>query len=82
MGEIDVLHVALGLIATFGGLWVRSLQAEIKRLSIALDEVSKTYQRRDETIVMMQSIKDMTVDIRNRIDRIDEKLDRKADKQR
>lgn len=80
MGEIDVLHIALGLIATFGGLWIRSLQAEIKRLSIALDEVSKTYQRRDETLVMMQSIKDITFDIRNRIDRIDGKLDRKADK--
>lgn len=75
-----VLHVALWLIAAFGGLWVGHLKYELNKLSDQLDEVRRDYLRREEASDRMDTLKELVIDVRDRMVRLDEKLDRKADK--
>jgi hypothetical protein len=75
-----VLQVAFGLLAFLGGLWVRQLQqelADLKRQSLA---IQRDYQRRDDAAKSSDQMIDMLREVKTHIQRIDDKLDRKADK--
>ncbi|MCW3482104.1 hypothetical protein OL229_21520 [Neisseriaceae bacterium JH1-16] len=75
-----VLQVAFGLLAFLGGLWVRQLQqelADLKRQSLA---IQRDYQRRDDAAKSSDQMIDMLREVKTHIQRIEDKLDRKADK--
>jgi len=73
-------QIALSLIAALGGMWLRNLQTDIKELAHAVQAVRDQYQRRDDAHRDSGQILRMLEDMNRSIERIDQKLDRKADK--
>lgn len=73
-------NIAIGIIAFLGGLWVRTLQEDIKGVRGDLVNVRQDYQRREDAQRDMTLAVGMMQDIKNSVHRIENKLDRKADK--
>ena len=73
-------QIAMALVAFFGGIWVNRLQSDIKELRSSLQNVRDTYARREDLDRDIHHLVDMLKDIKSRLERLDEKLDRKADK--
>lgn len=73
-------QIALSLVAALGGMWLRNLQSDIKDLTNAIQAVRDQYQRRDDAHRDSGQIMHMLEDMKRSIERIDQKLDRKADK--
>ncbi|MEN3257242.1 hypothetical protein AAH678_18750 [Sodalis endosymbiont of Spalangia cameroni] len=73
-------NIALSLLSALGGLWLRSLNEDIRRLQYELAQVRQDYQRREDAQRDLQLMTGMMQDIKDSIQRIDNKLDRKADK--
>lgn len=73
-------NIALSLLSALGGLWLRSLNEDIRRLQYELTQVRQDYQRREDAQRDLQLMTGMMQDIKDSIQRIDNKLDRKADK--
>ncbi|EBC4877344.1 hypothetical protein C2W27_14450 [Salmonella enterica] len=73
-------EIVLALLLSAGGFWVRSLQTEVKELRGHIERVRAEYQRRDDAQATQRQVLDLLQDMRRAIERIDEKLDRKADK--
>lgn len=80
-----IINALLGLVAFFGGIWVRGLSDSMKELKTAdLDLTSKVqaiellvagqYVRREE-------LKSFEMALFKKLDRIEEKLDTKQDKE-
>lgn len=66
-------QIALSLIAALGGLWLKTLQGDIKELERDLQTIRDQYQRREDAHRDFQQIMVM-------LERIEHKLDLKADK--
>lgn len=73
-------NIAIGIIATLGGMWLRSLQEELKNTRSELVSIRNEYQRREDAQRDNQIMTGLMQDIKRSIERIDGKLDRKADK--
>ncbi|WP_140918349.1 hypothetical protein [Limnobaculum xujianqingii] len=73
-------QLVLGLACFFGGIWIKRLQDDIKSLQSEIKEIKDKYQPRLEADRDFSVLKDLITDIKQRIERIDNKLDRKADK--
>ncbi|BBI91166.1 hypothetical protein SSYM_2248 [Serratia symbiotica str. Tucson] len=73
-------NLAIGIIAFLDGLWVRTLQEDIKGVRGDLMNVRQDYQRREDAQRDMTLVTGMMQDIKNSVQRIENKLDRKADK--
>lgn len=73
-------QIALGLAALFGGIFIRRLNQDISDLGKAVDRIRDEYQRREDARSNYTAMMDAMRDLRAAIDRIDNKLDRKADK--
>ena len=73
-------QIAMALVAFFGGIWVNRMHADIKELRNSLQGVRDTYARRDDLGREYSNLVDMLKDVKSRLERLDEKLDRKADK--
>ncbi|USS96622.1 hypothetical protein M5J15_07395 [Serratia symbiotica] len=71
-----VFNLAIGIIAFLGELWVRTLQED----SGDLMNVRQDYQRREDAQRDMTLVTGMMQDIKNSVQRIENKLDHKADK--
>ena len=74
------LNIALGLCATFGGLFLRGMQQDITDLEIDVERIKQEYQRREDSRRDQDTIKELLRDMKKSVERIEEKLDRKADK--
>lgn len=75
-----VLHVALWLIAAFGSFIIAQLKYELHKQRSMIDEIMRDFMRREDASERMDNLKELVIDVRDRINRMDEKLDRKADK--
>jgi hypothetical protein len=84
MDTQTLLNIAFGLVAFFGGIWVRGIADSLKDLKSADSElaskvqniellVAGTYVKRDELEKLGQAIF-------VKLDKIESKLDHKADK--
>lgn len=73
-------NIALSLLSALGGLWLKSVSEELRRLQYELTQVRQDYQRREDAQRDLQLMTGMMQDIKDSIQRIDNKLDRKADK--
>ncbi|HGM6997560.1 hypothetical protein BMF90_07500 [Serratia sp. OLHL2] len=73
-------NIAISLIAALGGIWLRSLQEELKNNRSELASIRNEYQRREDALRDNQIMTGLMQDIKRSIERIDGKLDRKADK--
>ncbi|WP_422854066.1 hypothetical protein [Citrobacter koseri] len=73
-------QIALGLVALFGGIVIRRLHSDIHDLEKAVERIRDEYQRREDARNNHNAIMDTMRELRAAIERIDNKLDRKADK--
>ncbi|WP_314140413.1 hypothetical protein [Buttiauxella noackiae] len=73
-------QIALGLAALFGGIFIRRLNQDIHDLGKAVERIRDEYQRREDARNNYTAMMDMMKELRTAIERIDNKLDRKADK--
>ncbi len=80
MSMEQVLAVALGLVAFFGGLWVRTVQSDLKEVRDKL----RDYVLREDLHRMLEGLEGALTRIEQKMDafvvRIEDKLDKKADK--
>ncbi|HGU9904407.1 TPA: hypothetical protein ACNFPO_004456 [Citrobacter freundii] len=74
------LGILISLVALFGGIWIRRLQADISSLGSAVDRIRDEYQRRDDAQRDYALISENIKDIKNTLNRILDKLDKKADR--
>lgn len=73
-------QIALGLAALFGGIFIRRLNQDIHDLEKSVERIKDEYQRREDARNNYTAMMDMMKELRTAIERIDNKLDRKADK--
>lgn len=73
-------QLALGLVAFFGGIWVKRLQDDNNKLHGAIEKIREDYLRRSESKQDTAILKEFIGDIKVRLERIENKLDKKADK--
>lgn len=77
----DMLYqLLLGLVSLFGGIWIRRLQLDIRDLEESVDRIRTEYQRRDDALRDYSHVSDNIRDIKNSLNRILDKLDKKADR--
>ncbi|CAH5326654.1 TPA: hypothetical protein ACMEVB_004203 [Klebsiella pneumoniae] len=77
----DMLYqLLLGLVTLFGGIWIRRLQLDIRDLEESVDRIRTEYQRRDDALRDYSQVSDNIRDIKNSLNRILDKLDKKADR--
>ena len=73
-------QIALGLAALFGSIFIRRLNQDIHDLEKAVERIRDEYQRREDARTNYTAMMDAMKELRAAIERIDNKLDRKADK--
>ena len=77
----DMLYqLLLGLVSLFGGIWIRRLQLDIRDLEDSVDRIRTEYQRRDDALRDYSQVSDNIRDIKNSLNRILDKLHKKADR--
>ncbi|HDL8234122.1 TPA: hypothetical protein R5C98_001299 [Yersinia enterocolitica] len=80
MSPDQIYQLLLGLVTLFGGIWIRRLQSDIRDLEEDVDRIRDEYQRRDDAQRDYTLISDNIKDIKNTLNRILDKLDKKADR--
>ena len=80
MSPDQIYQLLLGLVTLFGGIWIRRLQSDIRDLEEDVDRIRNEYQRRDDAQRDYTLISDNIKDIKNTLNRILDKLDKKADR--
>ncbi|WP_025122409.1 MULTISPECIES: hypothetical protein [unclassified Serratia (in: enterobacteria)] len=73
-------EIALSLVAFLGGIWVYRQQGDIKELQNDNRQIRDQYQRREDANRDFKTVLDHIQDVKRTVERIDNKLDRKADK--
>ncbi|MCG8996649.1 hypothetical protein [Laribacter hongkongensis] len=73
-------QIALGIAAFLGGIWVNTLRTDLADLKRQLEATRRDYQRRDDAEKASSQVIDMLRDVKTNVQRIEDKLDRKADK--
>ena len=73
-------QIILGLVSTLFGLWINELKKDITALEKSVENIKTDYQRREDAKTNFDLMMATLRDVRVAIDRIDGKLDRKADK--
>ncbi|HBS7138315.1 TPA: hypothetical protein MAO99_005035 [Klebsiella pneumoniae] len=76
----QLYQLLLGLVILFGGIWIRRLQLDISDLEESVDRIRTEYQRRDDALRDYSQVSDNIRDIKNSLNRILDKLDKKADR--
>ena len=76
----QAFQLALSLAAGLGDLWIRQLQQELTELKRQSEQIRRDYQRRDDAAKTDDQLLDMLREVKTHIQRIEDKLDRKADK--
>ncbi|HCD3713910.1 TPA: hypothetical protein NBO32_005290, partial [Klebsiella pneumoniae] len=62
------------------GIWIRRLQSDIRDLEKAVERIKDEYQRREDSRRDHDQLIDRIRDIKESVDRVLEKLDKKADR--
>ncbi|TKI08649.1 hypothetical protein [Martelella alba] len=73
-------NIVLAICGFLGGFVLHGQQREINDLHKAVEDIRTEYQRRDDARHDLAALKDLLNDLKKSIERIDIKLDRKADK--
>ncbi|HDL7478214.1 TPA: hypothetical protein PXN71_001349 [Yersinia enterocolitica] len=73
-------QIILGLVSTLFGLWINELKKDITALEKSVENIKTDYQRREDAKTHFDLMMTTLRDVRSAIDRIDGKLDKKADK--
>lgn len=73
-------QIILGLVSTLFGLWINELKKDITALEKSVENIKTDYQRREDAKTNFDLMMSTLRDVRSAIDRIDGKLDKKADK--
>ncbi|MDM9253542.1 hypothetical protein [Klebsiella variicola] len=76
----QIYQILLGGLGLFGGIWIRRLQSDIRDLEKAVERIKDEYQRREDSRRDHDQLIDRIRDIKESVDRILEKLDKKADR--
>ncbi|EPV8934273.1 TPA: hypothetical protein U5D73_000748 [Yersinia enterocolitica] len=73
-------QIILGLVSTLFGLWINELKKDITALEKSVEKIKTDYQRREDAKTSFDLLMSTLREVRSAIDRIDSKLDKKADK--
>ncbi|QAX81074.1 hypothetical protein D5F51_04215 [Yersinia hibernica] len=73
-------QIILGLVSTLFGLWINELKKDITALEKSVENIKTDYQRREDAKTSFDLLMSTLREVRSAIDRIDSKLDKKADK--
>ncbi|HFX6571821.1 TPA: hypothetical protein ACIFE8_003592 [Yersinia enterocolitica] len=73
-------QIILGLVSTLFGLWINELKKDITALEKSVENIKSDYQRREDAKTSFDLMMSALRDVKSAIDRIDSKLDKKADK--
>lgn len=73
--------ILLSLVSLFGGMWLRRLGRDISDLERAVERIREDYQRREDAQRDRDEFRQMLQEIKSVVNRLEDKLDRKADKQ-
>ncbi|RVS47862.1 hypothetical protein [Klebsiella pneumoniae] len=76
----QIYQILLGGLGLFGGIWIRRLQSDIRDLEKAVERIKDEYQRREDSSRDHDQLIDRIRDIKESVDRVLEKLDKKADR--
>lgn len=84
MESQTIINVLIGLVAFFGGIWVKSISESMKEMK-ATDTILADKVQRIEILVAGQYVKREELDnlskaLFSKLDRIEHKIDGKADK--
>lgn len=84
MDTQTIINVLLGLVAFFGGVWVRGLSDSMKALQITDKELVEKVQNIEVLVagkyVPREELKAFEEALFQKLDRIEAKIDKKADK--
>lgn len=85
MESQSIINVLIGLVAFFGGIWVKSISDSLKDMKITDADLANKVQH-IEVLVAGQYVKREEMDNLSKalflkLDRIEHKIDSKADKQ-
>lgn len=72
--------ILLSLVSLFGGMWLRRLGRDISDLERAVERIREDYQRREDAQRDRDEFRQMLQEIKSVVNRLEDKLDRKADK--
>lgn len=71
---LTAVNILLGLVAFFGGLWVRNLQEALKRTEVDMaalrEKVADGCVRRDDYIIMRSEMREQLKDIEAKLDKL------------
>ncbi|WP_261369094.1 hypothetical protein [Yersinia rohdei] len=73
-------QIVLTIAATLFGFWVKEIKKDITDLEKAVETIKTDYQRREDAKTNFDLMMSTLREVRSAIDRIDSKLDKKADK--
>lgn len=73
-------QILLGLVVFFGGMWVKRLHKDMDGVGRRIDQIRDNYQRKDDAGAQAKQLMDMLREVKTHVQRIEDKLDRKADK--
>lgn len=73
-------QIILGLVSTLFGLWINELKKDITALEKSVENIKTDYQRREDAKTNFDLLMSTLREVRSAVDRIDSKLDKKADK--
>ncbi|WP_261372963.1 hypothetical protein [Yersinia hibernica] len=73
-------QIVLTIAATLFGFWVKEIKKDITDLEKAVETIKADYQRREDAKSNFDLMMSTLREVRSAIDRIDSKLDKKADK--
>lgn len=76
----QIYQILLAGFSLFGGIWIRRLQSDIRDLEKAVERIKDEYQRREDSRRDHDLLLDRIRDIKDSVDRVLEKLDKKADR--
>lgn len=76
----QIYQILLGGLGLFGGIWIRRMQSDIRDLEKSVERIKDEYQRREDSRRDHDQLIDRICDIKESVDRVLEKLDKKADR--
>lgn len=84
MENQSLINALFGLVAFFGGIWIRGLADSMKELKTADTELAEKVQSIEVVVagqyVRKEEMEKLTTALLSKLDRIESKLDGKVDK--
>lgn len=75
-----IFNLVIGVAGTFISFWIHGLDKKFDELKAQINDIKHEYQSKEIAQEQAKHLDDVLTEIRNELKRINEKLDKKADK--